>query len=281
MHLEDSLDPGDRVRSLFATPQRGWLSVPWQGGSTEWETRDGGKSWHPVFDLPWLEMHFADTRHGLAFLAKREREEEAALTPDTGDTWQRCGVTYLYKSFATVSLLDARRGWAWVCAPAPAWKASWWDGATDGPLRYGLMRTEDGGCRWHGVPSSQHPSSRGGELFFLDDDHGWLAGGYKGTLYRTADGGRSWQTMPLPFAKTSIKSVYFQDRDAGWLITGRGQLLATRDAGRTWHEVPRVQLVSQLGELLESWRRWDTGRLYGMLARGGCFAEQQVRQGRP
>jgi hypothetical protein len=286
MHLGRILEPvndstGLTIKSAFITPRRGWFAVSRQDVETEWETRDGGKTWRSLPDLSWSHMWFADARHGLAFVATREQNHEALITADAGDTWQRCGVVYRYADFDAVSMLDARRGWAWVSAPAPEWTAPSAGGAAeaDGPLRHGIMRTSDGGCHWRGVWSAETPITEFGDLYFLDEHHGWLAGGHKSALYATADGGRSWQPLPLPFKKTWVESAYFHDLQAGWLLTDE-RLFETRDAGRTWREVPRDELLSRLGELLTSWKRWRMGKLYGMLARGGCFTREQLRSQR-
>jgi hypothetical protein len=68
-------------------------------------------------------------------------------------------------------------------------------------------------------------------LDFIDHKHGWAVG-VRG-LYRTADGGRSWQPAGEP--SSPLVRVAFATNDSGFGLTVPGRLVATRDGGRTWH----------------------------------------------
>ena len=92
------------------------------------------------------------------------------------------------------------------------------------------------------IPHDFYPDS----IFFLDRRHGWFttfwSGGGRETLYRTADGGRTWKTTSVAshsMAGGSTDTLYFTDAQHGWLTnlnpTGpNATLYRTSDAGRTW-----------------------------------------------
>jgi hypothetical protein len=282
MHLHGILDPSNdsigAIESWFITATRGWLVVLRKEETPTWETDDGARTWRSV---PWWhlsKMAFADAGHGVALVANHRHELEPMLSADAGATWRRCGVKYGATYFDFLFMLDARRGWAWVGAPASRWDAPWKDGEGGEPLLHGVMRTDDGGCHWRGTWSARDPIAERGALYFLDAKEGWLGGGYRGGLYHTADGGSSWQPLPLPDAHLEVKGVFFRNADRGWLLTGKEEIFETRDAGHTWRQLARREVLARLDELMRAWERWPVGKLYGMLARGGCFTPESLRQ---
>jgi len=70
-------------------------------------------------------------------------------------------------------------------------------------------------------------------IFFLDPDHGWAVG-WSGTILRTADSGKTWQTVKTSAASWSLAAVDFRDLQNGWAVGFSGQLLRSRDGGATW-----------------------------------------------
>jgi hypothetical protein len=110
-----------------------------------------------------------------------------------------------------------------------------------------LLITRDNGDTWQVIS----PENIGQILAvdFIDLDHGWLVSlDREGELliYQTQDGGKYWQTEPLPFTSMDVSSVYleFVDSQTGWLVQkmvssssfSLGKLFATHDGGRTWEE---------------------------------------------
>jgi hypothetical protein len=79
------------------------------------------------------------------------------------------------------------------------------------------------------------------------------------TLYRTADGGRSWHAYSAPghvIAAGSQDTVQFITPTRGWLVnlqpTGPLEsLLATTNGGKTWRVVARLQPAGGAGILPE------------------------------
>jgi len=84
-------------------------------------------------------------------------------------------------------------------------------------------------------------------IFFLDQSRGW-AGGSRGTLVATIDGGKTWQIKPQP-TPDALRDIYFFDDDNGWLLCEanvyelksktdpRTYLMQTRDGGEHWKRI--------------------------------------------
>jgi len=86
-------------------------------------------------------------------------------------------------------------------------------------------------------------------IFFLDPDHGWFTtfdcAKASETLYRSTNGGRSWQSFPAPghsCGAGSTDALQFTTPQNGWLTdlqpTGPSETLYhTSDGGTTWRPV--------------------------------------------
>ena len=120
-----------------------------------------------------------------------------------------------------------------------------------------LYGTTDDGAHWSNIttPGTFDPVAKITALDFLDARYGWAAvlglDAQPLTLYRTANGGRSWRAMPpnvcMPTTRLTAApcgaavSISFVDRKRGWMLLtaddATGTLIATVDGGTTWHRV--------------------------------------------
>jgi photosystem II stability/assembly factor-like uncharacterized protein len=123
-----------------------------------------------------------------------------------------------------------------------------------------LFHTADGGHTWESVAT---PVSHG-YVFFVDPENGWIldasscgVGSCDGNIYRTTDGGTSWEQIhsfgpspeddPNAIPYGGIKDrIAFSDARHGWLtgsipVPSFVYLYATRDGGITWQhqDIPR------------------------------------------
>jgi photosystem II stability/assembly factor-like uncharacterized protein len=110
-----------------------------------------------------------------------------------------------------------------------------------------FARTVDGGDTWdvykihEGYPLELYSPA---DLCFVNSQIGWIAGtfwpsvgGTRGCVFRTLDGGRTWDERPIPdgFVPYFIR---FSDVDHGWMGGERTAscIYYTDDGGATWRE---------------------------------------------
>ncbi|GAM97705.1 BNR repeat protein [alpha proteobacterium U9-1i] len=97
---------------------------------------------------------------------------------------------------------------------------------------------------WRALPTEPYPGKQD-DIHFVSSDIGWYGNG-AGKLYRTADGGETWEKV-WDQPGTFIRALGFIDAENGFLgnvgveaypnVTDPRPLYRTRDAGRTWSPV--------------------------------------------
>jgi photosystem II stability/assembly factor-like uncharacterized protein len=99
-----------------------------------------------------------------------------------------------------------------------------------------LARTSDGGQHWE-LTQVCPCTINLCEMSFTDTKHGWMAGHSVdpdvGYLYRTTDGGLSWEEGGQ-WEGMLFTGIYFNNPDHGWISDWNGSLLHTKDGGETW-----------------------------------------------
>lgn len=109
-----------------------------------------------------------------------------------------------------------------------------------------VVTTNDGGVTWYNV-TPPGLTDVGYSVFtdFLDASHAWVqtvdSNNYPnaGTIYRTSDGGLSWEAFKTPF---SAGDMEFLDANNGWIMADLGvgagsmavAIFQTKDGGATW-----------------------------------------------
>ncbi|HEY9152785.1 MAG TPA: YCF48-related protein, partial [Anaerolineales bacterium] len=86
----------------------------------------------------------------------------------------------------------------------------------------------------------------GTTFYFLDSNHGWVvvsdsSNPSNGTLYRTQDGGATWQSSAVNFA---MGNMVFVNASNGWMMSSLGvavgsnavAIFQTTDGGQTWKQ---------------------------------------------
>ena len=106
------------------------------------------------------------------------------------------------------------------------------------------VRTFDGGRTWSPI---EVPNLKKIEhILLLSGQIGWITDreGSDLLLFRTIDGGRSWQESrtSIPSQWPSVRQISFVDKDHGWIALTQIEgdeirLIATSDGGRTWNPV--------------------------------------------
>ena len=85
------------------------------------------------------------------------------------------------------------------------------------------------------------------DIDFVNADQGWAVG-EEGAIFRTTDGGRTWQSLESGFLTTML-SVDFMDDSTGVVVGALGQILRTEDGGESW----KSQKISADDTLFDIW----------------------------
>lgn len=228
--LKDSrFEPDKKVSGLLMWDELRGIDL-----SASAKTSDGGRSWQPFdpSERPPSGSWGANVIQQLGQTTWTNSGGALVSTGDQGKTWTM--VPELTRLVSWFWFFDAQRGLALQ--------------------NNRLRKTEDGGKTWtEGVLDE---SIYGGGLQFVSPALGlrWDAQNPQKFLYRTSDGGQSWQRADLPQdADYSywVQAALMLDEFNGWVIAGahpdigasRGALFRTVDAGKSW------SLHAQLGIL--------------------------------
>jgi photosystem II stability/assembly factor-like uncharacterized protein len=119
-----------------------------------------------------------------------------------------------------------------------------------------VLRTTDGGNTWYDLtPPGAGKLGYFAASAFVDALHAWILipdqnNMLQGTLYRTSDGGGTWDYPPVPFGGGDLR---FLDAKNGWMMASLGAgagsmgiaIFQTNDGGSTWGQTytndPNVQ----------------------------------------
>jgi photosystem II stability/assembly factor-like uncharacterized protein len=223
--------------------------VAWASGErgTYARTTDGGRTW-AVGNVPGAaELDFRDVDAfdaNTAYLLSIGEGEKSRIykTTDGGRTWK-----LQFKNSRPAAFFDAM---------------AFWDRehgiAMSDPVegRFLVITTADGGATWRETPPDGMPPALEGEGGFAASGtcitvegkrNVWFGtGGTPGArVFRSTDGGRSWQVAATPFAhgkSAGIFSVAFRDAKRGVAVGGdytkegesKNNAATTEDGGRTW-----------------------------------------------
>lgn len=93
---------------------------------------------------------------------------------------------------------------------------------------------------------------------FVTADDGWAVGAF-GTIYRTHDGGRSWDAQ-VSGTLEQLFSVSFADIRTGWAVGRTGVIVHTTDGGTTWRKqpTPKDQHLFKV-RAIDARRAWAVG----------------------
>ena len=166
---------------------------------------------------------------------------------DGGRAWKELRFSATHGGGPTFALLDARR--VWVSAMALNGECA-------------VRRTKDGGLHWKTLTDECIELIR---FFNARQGYGWrlCQDAEQSCFARTSDGGRKWESSPLPSIRYVDKAL-FLDSQTGW-ISGKTQdervvVLRTTDGGQHW-DVSTIQAGNDVAEVrdlffLDSRRGW-------------------------
>lgn len=93
-----------------------------------------------------------------------------------------------------------------------------------------LQKTIDGLQTLYNVPINGQTSVAAIGVYFIDTLNGWVSS-YNDTLYRTYDGGATWNSW---YIDEKISNLHFVDEFNGTAQTSAGLKIITKDGGLTW-----------------------------------------------
>lgn len=244
--------------SAFVGADRVWLADP--RANALQRTTDAGKSWQKLLAEEVTQntvLSFIDQSHGWRVGKIGGHAGDVWRTTDGGKVWTkisiilRDGGTKVFLTPKQLEFVDKLHGW--LIETFGVWRtddggASWvevlstsdprlrsqpakgffmndrqaWIAGSEGQV----YRTADGGKTWD---IESVADSHLSDVFFVDEETGWLSRNYRGQLFRTDDGGRSWDLQPSPGPDLYINSFYFLSKNEGW---GVGEQLLDGSQGR-------------------------------------------------
>jgi photosystem II stability/assembly factor-like uncharacterized protein len=236
----------------FVSADTGWaVGEPhWDQASKAYtgtiiKTTDGGATWAPQpadVTETLRNVDFLDTNTGWAV----GTNGTILYTADGGADWTR-QVVASTDEFRGVAFVNATQGWA------TSFHATHYDyqGEAD-DWRGSIWHTNDGGLTWQAqtLPDNASLLNR---IKFIDAQHGWAVGveytgndqygrpQHAGIVYRTINGGQTWEEFYSPGADITLTGVEWVDANHGWVVgfpnrsdlTG-GFVFHTADGGQTW-----------------------------------------------
>lgn len=298
-----------QFRGLAAVSAR----VAWVAGTagTVLRTVDGGSTWQDVSPagaaaLEFRDIEALDARHAVALTAGTGTDARIYRTADGGSSWQLAFTNDDDNAFYDcIAFTDPLHGLALSDPVGGAFR---------------IAATADGGRTWAVRPTTGMPAALDGEFAFAASGTCLVArpggrfwfgtgGAAQARVFRTVDGGRSWQVSATPMGTGPTAGVYslaFRDARHGIAIGGDfttptvadRAAAVTADGGRTWTLVPAADApagyrsgsafggfgsfalaVGPTGSELSvdggrSWRGFDTGSFDSVECGplGGCWA---------
>jgi photosystem II stability/assembly factor-like uncharacterized protein len=176
------------------------------------KTVDGGINWKIQYEVPNQCFEF----HSVFFLNENKgwaSGDNAILvkTENGGDTWELIETTWDC-CFSDIYFIDEFTGWM--------------DGGQYGQV----LKTKDGGETWEsGITHVGNIDYAVWDLFMIDNLTG-VAVGIDGLLIHTFDGGENWYPIETN-TKNSLRSVFFKDKNTGWVAGNSGTIIKISDEG--------------------------------------------------
>ena len=145
-----------------------------------------------------------------------------------------------------------------------------------------MIRSDDDGVTWRGIlevhetieegqAGCREGVGRGVLIDFVDGQRGWVPTNLGRSLYRTTDGGVTWQFLP----QEALGSVDFTTPRDGWgvgrVAPGVKAIVATTDGGQTWRQrtpSPATPTMSfsrpVFADRATGWVSWSDYPAYGI-----------------
>lgn len=232
----------------------GWAAAGETQRGAIFRTTNGGRSWTQqryLFDRHYEGTETIRPLENITSGYARNSPDTGRLvtTNNGGVSWTERTIADSIRSLYKMQFLDSLRGWVMMFS-------------SSGP---GFLRTTDGGATWLYLRS---PSLRA--FHFIDSLRGWASAASRSHVYRTTNGGASWEviadTVGFFDEEFRANAITFIDSSNGWLFGGASFLgdyaviFRTTDGGYNWvrdHQGGAVDLLD--GIMLDRYHGWAVG----------------------
>jgi photosystem II stability/assembly factor-like uncharacterized protein len=213
--LTDRKDSGRCAEVAFSDASNGWLN----NGDVLLYTSDGGDTWRPAEALGQSGGFGAGCVVGSARYQLHTPNMGVGVfrSDDGGRTWVPLPGKLERNSYRAISFSDPQHGWL-LSQPDT------------------ISLTTDAGRTWTDVV--QKISQRQVKVKFADALNGWAFGLDGTTMLGSTDGGKTW-TGEYTGLKSydALDDMDFRDTKNGFVLSVNGQVIATTDGGRHWHQI--------------------------------------------
>lgn len=93
-----------------------------------------------------------------------------------------------------------------------------------------IIKTTNGGIDW--VIQNSGTTQKLNSVYFIDAMNGYAVG--YNVILKTIDGGTNWSIQKSGLSYAELFSVYFINKDSGYIVGGDGQILKTTNGGEDW-----------------------------------------------
>ncbi|MBI4535042.1 MAG: T9SS type A sorting domain-containing protein [Ignavibacteriae bacterium] len=209
----------------FTTPQKGWAASGWTEDVKLLHSTDGGYSWTAQLSSSggyFIDVEMIDTLLGWA-VGSITPPQKLFRTTNGGSTWEAQPLA-LTNFVHGVVFADPDHGWIYgdyIGSPGPEYQV--------------VHRTTNGGQTWAAVlldTSAYSPTVP--DLCALDSLTAWCVNQYG--VFRTMDGGASWQHIFHDTPLSYKSSITFVNPSHGWIAGSGGLVMHTTDGGVSWQQ---------------------------------------------
>jgi photosystem II stability/assembly factor-like uncharacterized protein len=214
----------DLNKVYFIDTLNGWVTIQ-DGGILK--TIDGGITWLSQ-DCKYCngELFFVNEKEGYAKGSSPFSAGMILSTLDGGTSWKTIHNTPIVSNFYIRDSND----WIWL----------------KGGITGGLFNSTDKGLTW-GKKSDMFQFTKkylNRDIFFIDKNIGWIllqnefmiSDIFSKELLYTENNGITWAPYNISFEDV-INSIYFIDKNKGYVVGNNGNIVRTNDGGKTWEKL--------------------------------------------